>query len=55
MEVIEDFKTVTNLNEYMQKSQCFVSNFASFKIELNMTTIQALNKIKSFEIEVKLK
>ncbi|XP_013167257.1 PREDICTED: uncharacterized protein LOC106117442 [Papilio xuthus] len=51
MDVIEHLKTVSNLNQYMQVSQYVVSNFASSKIELNMSTIQALNKIKSFEIE----
>ncbi|XP_046973560.1 uncharacterized protein LOC124540153 [Vanessa cardui] len=51
MDVSELLKNVNNLNDYISATQELVTKFSNSKIQFNMSTVLALNKIRSIEIE----
>ncbi|CAH2097579.1 unnamed protein product [Euphydryas editha] len=51
MDISKLLKNVNNLNDYISSTQYVITKFSNSKIHFNMSTILALNKIKSIEIE----
>lgn len=54
MDVSKLLKNINNLTDYISITQEVVTKFSNSKIHFNMSTILALNKIKSIEIEVSI-
>lgn len=55
MDANQLLKPVNNFNEYIRISHDVVLNYDNIKIQFNMSTILALKKIRSLEIEVNKK
>ncbi|CAK1591044.1 unnamed protein product [Parnassius mnemosyne] len=51
MDISKLFKNVNNLNEYISASQDVETNYKNIKIQLNMSTVLALKKTGSLEIQ----
>ncbi|XP_026497698.2 myb-like protein X isoform X1 [Vanessa tameamea] len=51
MDVSKLLKNVNNLNDYISATQDLITKFLNSKIQFNMSTVLALNKIRSLEIE----
>ncbi|XP_050356295.1 protein PF3D7_1417600-like [Nymphalis io] len=51
MDVSKLLKNVNNLNDYISATQDLITKFSNSKIQFNMSTVLALNKIRSIEIE----
>lgn len=54
MDVSKLLKNINNLTDYISITQDVVTKFSNLKIHFNMSTILALNKIRSIEIEVSI-
>lgn len=53
MDISKLLKTVHNVDDYISVTEKISSDYSNSKIQFNMSTVLALKKIRSIEIEVK--
>lgn len=54
MDILKPLNNVTSLDEYIAATQDVVKQSKNVKVQINITTVLTLKKIRSFEIQVSL-
>lgn len=54
MDISKFLKTVNNVDDYISATEKMLSDHSNSKIQFNMSTVLALKKVRSIEIEVKM-